>query len=184
MAEILGLPDVQALIELAATAEPGGPGFVPAFVGLGAPYWEADARALFCGITFATSRAQMARAVTDSIPFQVNDVFAAIAAQTPAPLGRLFADGGPSRNTFLMQCVANTLGHPLIQCDAPEASALGAAHLAGLSLGIWPDLDAIAALPREETLLVPAPSDATARIAVWHDAVRRSTLPSLHDTSE
>jgi glycerol kinase len=184
MAEILGLPDVQALIELAATAEPGGPGFVPAFVGLGAPYWEADARALFCGINFGTSRAQMARAVTDSIPFQVNDVFAAIAAQTPAPLGRLFADGGPSRNTFLMQCVANTLGHPLIQCDAPEASALGAAHLAGLSLGIWPDLDAIAALPREETLLVPAPSDAAARKAVWHDAVRRSTLPSLHDTSE
>lgn len=181
MTEILGLPDVQALTDLAATAEPGGPGFVPAFVGLGAPYWEADARALFSGITFGTTRAQMARAVTDSIPFQVNDVFAAITAQTPAPLGRLFADGGPSRNTFLMQCVADTLNHPLIQCDAPEASALGAAYLAGLTLGIWQDLDAIAALPRSETLLPPRPSDAAARIAVWRDAVRRSTLPAKSD---
>lgn len=179
--EILGLQDVQALTELAATAEPGGPGFVPAFVGLGAPYWEADARALFSGITFGTTRAQIARAVTDSIAFQVHDVFAAIVGQTPAPLGRLFADGGPSRNTFLMQCVADTLNHPLIQCDAPEASALGAAYLAGLTLGIWPDPDAIAALRRSETLLAPRASDAATRLAVWRDAVRRSTLPTLHD---
>ena len=87
MAEMLGLPDVQALTELAATAQSGGPGFVPAFVGLGAPYWHSDARALFAGITFGTTRAQMARAVTDSIAFQVHDVFKAMASQSPAPLG-------------------------------------------------------------------------------------------------
>lgn len=176
MVGMLGLPDVQALIDLAATAAPGGPGFVPAFVGLGAPHWEADARALFCGITFNTTRAQMARAVTDSIAFQAHDVFAVMSAQSPAPLGDLFADGGPSRSDFLMQCVADTLNHPINQCDAPEASALGAAYLAGLALGVWPDLAAIAALPRGRNLLVPQAGDRSARLAVWQDAIKRSTL--------
>ena len=184
MVDLLGLPDVQALSDLAATAAPGGPGFVPAFVGLGAPYWAAEARALFSGITFTTSRAQMARAVTDSMAFQVHDVFAVMAAQSPAPLGRLYADGGPSRNTFLMQCVADILDHPLIQCDAPEASALGAAYLAGLSLGIWPDLAAIAALPRSGHLLKPQPSDRADRLRVWHDAISRSTLPLTSSKGE
>ncbi|ESW59307.1 MAG: glycerol kinase, partial [Rhodobacter sp. CACIA14H1] len=176
MAEMLGLPDVQALTDLAASAPAGCPGFVPAFVGLGAPYWHTDARALFCGITFNTTRAQMARSVTDSIAFQVHDVVAAMSAQSPAPLGNLFADGGPSRNDFLMQCVADVLGHPLIQCDAPEASALGAAYLAGLSLGVWPDLDAIAGLPRGRNTLAPGPSDREVRLAIWRDAIKRSTL--------
>lgn len=183
-AEILGLPDVQALTNLAETAEPNGPGFVPAFVGLGAPYWEADAKALFSGIMFSTSRAQMARAVTDSIAFQVHDVFEAMSAQSPAPLGSLYADGGPSQNRFLMQCVADTLNHTIIQCDAPEASALGAAYFAGLTLGVWPDLDAIAALPRSGSPIAPRPSDSATRIMVWQDAVRRSTLPGASTMSE
>ncbi|GGA94472.1 glycerol kinase [Brucella endophytica] len=176
MADMLGLPDVQALTDLAATAEPGGPGFVPAFVGLGAPHWQADARALFSGITFNTNRAQMARAVTDSIAFQIHDVFKAMSAQSPTPLGRLFADGGPSRNAFLMQCVANTLNHTIIQCDAPEASALGAAYLAGLSLGVWPDIATIAALRRPGNPLPPRATDTPARLAVWQDAIYRSTI--------
>jgi glycerol kinase len=177
MTEILGLPDVQALVDLAATAPPNGPGFVPAFVGLGAPYWHADARALFSDITFTTTRAQMARAVTDSLAFQVHDVFQAMSAQSPTPLGRLFVDGGPSKNSFLMQCVADVLNHAVLQCDAPEASALGAAYLAGLSLGIWPDLDAIAALPRQRNALPPRACDAVARLKVWQDAIYRSTVP-------
>lgn len=184
MADMLGLPDVQALTDLAATAAPAGPGFVPAFVGLGAPYWQADARALFSGITFNTTRAQMARAVTDSMAFQVHDVFKAMSAQSPAPLGRLYADGGPSRNIFLMQCVADTLNHTVIQCDAPEASALGAAYLAGLSLGIWPDLAAIAALPRANNPLFPQACDAADRLRVWRDAIYRSTLPFPSTMSE
>ncbi|WP_421869907.1 FGGY family carbohydrate kinase [Pararhizobium sp.] len=184
MAEMLGLPDVQALTELAATAQSGGPGFVPAFVGLGAPYWHSDARALFAGITFGTTRAQMARAVTDSIAFQVHDVFKAMASQSPAPLGRLYADGGPSRNDFLMQCVADTLNHAIIQCDAPEASALGAAYLAGLSLGVWPDLAAIAALPRIGNPIAPRTVDTPERLQVWRDAIYRSTVSSPSSMSE
>lgn len=177
MVDLLGLPDVQALTDLAATAEPEGPGFVPAFVGLGAPHWAADARALFCGITFNTTRAQMARAVTDSMALQAHDVFAAMSAQSPAPLGKLYADGGPSRNTFLMQCVADILNHPVIQCDAPEASALGAAYLAGLTLGVWPDLAAVSALPRPANPIHPRPGDRDTRLRVWRDAIARSTLP-------
>lgn len=149
---------------------------MPAFVGLGAPHWDAEARALFCGITFNTTRAQMARAVTDSMALQVHDVVAVMSAQSPAPLGQLFADGGPSRNTFLMQGVADLLGHPIIQCEAPEASALGAAYLAGLTLGLWPDLAAISALPRRREVLAPRASDATARLTIWRDARARAAL--------
>lgn len=184
MADILGLPDVQALIDLAETAEPQGPGFVPAFVGLGAPHWHADARALFSGITFNTTRAQMARAVTDSIAFQVHDVFKAMAAQSPTPLGRLFVDGGPSKNTFLMQCVADMLAHPVIQCDAAEASALGAAYLAGLTLGLWSDLEAVRALPRKTESLPAKPTDTTSRLATWQDAIFRSTVSATSSMGE
>ncbi len=176
MVEMLGMADVQALTDLAAAAEPGGPGFVPAFVGLGAPHWHANARALFCGITVNTARAQMARAVTDSMAFQVHDVFEVITRQSPAPMGRLFADGGPSQNTFLMQCVSDMLDHPIIQCDAAEASAIGAAYLAGLSLGIWASLDEIAALPRSGRQLNPRPGNTSARLSVWRDAINRSTF--------
>ena len=175
MTNILGLSDVGALIDLAATAEPDGPGFVPAFVGLGAPYWNSDARALFSQINFNTTRAQMARAVTDSIAFQVNDVVSAMQSQSEGVIGDLYVDGGPSQNRFLMQCVADLLGHAVIQCKAPEASALGAAYLAGLSIGMWPDLDAISGLPRETQTIPPEANDGRERQKTWIDAVARST---------
>lgn len=176
MTDVLGLPDVAALIELASTAEPGGPGFVPAFVGLGAPHWNSEARALFSQIGFNTTRAQMARAVTDSIAFQVHDVFAAMQSQNGGTIGALYVDGGPSKNTFLMQCVADLLQHSVIQCEAPEASALGAAYLAGLSLGMWPDLEAIARLPRSNTLIRPQPNISSEKLNTWSDAIARSTF--------
>ena len=175
MAGILGLPNVAALVDLAATAEPGGPGFVPAFVGLGAPYWNSDARALFAQINFSTTRAQMARSVTDSIACQVHDVIAAMRAQSGGKLGALYVDGGPSQNRFLMQCVSNLIEHDVIQCEAPEASALGAAYLAGLSLGLWKDLDAIEALPRSTEVIRPEEIDRTSLLNTWNDALARST---------
>lgn len=175
MAGVLGLPDVAALVDLAATAEPGGPGFVPAFVGLGAPYWNSDARALFSQINFSTTRAQMARSVTDSIAFQVHDVIAAMRAQSGGELGALYVDGGPSQNRFLMQCVSNLVEHAVIQCEAPEASALGAAYLAGLSLGLWSDLAVIAGLPRSKQVITPERVDRAALLNTWNDALARST---------
>ncbi|TCM52717.1 glycerol kinase [Rhizobium sp. PP-F2F-G48] len=184
MTEILGLPDVAALVDLASTAAPGGPGFVPAFVGLGAPYWDSTARALFSQINFNTSRAQMARAVTDSIAFQVHDVVSAMKAQSGGEIGALSVDGGPSQNRFLMQCVADTLRHTVIQCEAPEASALGAAYLAGLSLGIFADLDAISALPRQTTTIAPGADETAERLKTWNDALARSTLDPAAAKSE
>ncbi|WP_028749755.1 FGGY family carbohydrate kinase [Rhizobium mesoamericanum] len=175
MAGILGLPDVAALVDLAATSEPGGPGFVPAFVGLGAPYWNSDARALFSQINFNTTRAQMARSVTDSIALQVHDVIAAMRAQSGGELGALYVDGGPSQNRFLMQCVANLIEHAVIQCEAPEASALGAAYLAGLSLGLWSNLEVIAGLPRNTEVIAPETVARTALLNTWNDALARST---------
>ncbi|MFD1745445.1 FGGY family carbohydrate kinase [Rhizobium helianthi] len=176
MTEILGLPDVAALCELAASAAPGGPGFVPAFVGLGAPYWDTASRALFSQINFSTSRAQMARAVTDSIAFQVHDVIACMQAQSPEPMGRLFVDGGPSQNGFLMQCVATMLDRNIIQRNAPEASALGAAYLAGLSIGLWKSLEEIAALSAGGTVIEPQQEDRETLLTTWRDAVARSTF--------
>lgn len=184
MVDMLGLRDVQALTELAATAAPGGPGFVPAFVGLGAPHWHSDARALFSGITFNTTRAQMARSVTDSMAFQVHDVIKAMSSQSHTAMGRLYVDGGPSQNIFLMQCVADVLERAIIQCNAPEASAIGAAYLAGLSLGVWPDLAAIAALPRSVNTITPRDADATDRLHVWQDAIYRSTVSVPSSKSE
>lgn len=175
MAGILGLPDVAALVDLAETAEPGGPGFVPAFVGLGAPYWNSDARALFSQINFSTTRAQMARAVTDSIAFQVNDVITAMRTQSGGELGALYVDGGPSQNRFLMQCVSNLVAHTVIQCEAPEASALGAAYLAGLSLGLWRDLTVIERLPRTTQFITPMTVDRKDLLNTWNDALHRST---------
>lgn len=175
MTEILGLPDVAALCDLAASAAPGGPGFVPAFVGLGAPYWDTASRALFSQINFSTTRAQMARSVTDSIAFQVHDVVRCMQAQSPEPIGRLFVDGGPSQNRFLMQCVADILTYSLIQRDAPEASALGAAYLAGLSIGIWSSLDDIAALSAGGNVIAPEQTDSELRLTIWRDALARST---------
>ncbi len=175
MADILGLADVAAVVDLAATAEPGGPGFVPAFVGLGAPYWNSDARALFSQINFSTTRAQMARSVTDSIACQVHDVIAAMRAQSGGQLGALYVDGGPSQNRFLMQCVSNLIEHAVIQCQAPEASALGAAYLAGLSLGLWSDLDVIGALPRSTKVILPEEIDRIGLLNTWNDALARST---------
>lgn len=176
MAGILGLPDVASLVDLAATAEPGGPGFVPAFVGLGAPHWNSDARALFSQIDFSTTRAQLARSVTDSIAVQVNDVITAMRTQSGGELGALYVDGGPSRSRFLMQCVSNLVRHAVIQCEAPEASALGAAYLAGLSIGLWRDLDVIATLPRGTQVIEPENIDSTAVLNTWNDALARSTL--------
>jgi glycerol kinase len=176
MAQILGLADVAALIDLAATADPDGPGFVPAFVGLGAPYWDSAARGLFSQINFSTTRAQMARAVTDSIAFQVHDVFAAMKNQFGHPFGALYVDGGPSQNRFLMQCVADVLAHPVVQRELAEVSALGAAYLAGLSLGIWTDVNAITRISRSGNLISPQANHRAEKLATWVDAIERSTF--------
>lgn len=136
-AELLGLPDAAALSSLAETAsDSNGVAFVPALVGLGAPYWRADARGTISGLSLGTKPAHIARAALEAIAFQVADVYAAMEADTGSTLGELRADGGASRNALLMQFQSDILSRPVAAAAAPEVSALGAAALAFSSLGI------------------------------------------------
>nr|WP_245895312.1 FGGY-family carbohydrate kinase [Devosia submarina] len=136
-AELLGLPDAAALSALAETVfDSNGVAFVPALVGLGAPYWRADARGSITGMSLGTKPAHLARAALEAIAFQVADVYRAMEADMDAPLGELRADGGASRNQNIMQFEADILDRPVAAAAAPEVSALGAAALAFSAIGI------------------------------------------------
>jgi glycerol kinase len=175
-ADMLGLDGVEALLAQARSVEDTqGVCLVPALVGLGSPYWNAEARGLISGLSFASRPAHLARAAAEAIAFQVADVFAIMAAR--AGIGRLFVDGAASRNPFLMQLVADYLDQPVTQCRAPEASAIGAAHLAGLATGFWPDIDAVAALADHDEPIAPtmAADRRAAGLAAWRIAIARAT---------
>lgn len=136
-AELLGLADAAALSALAETVDDSnGVAFVPALVGLGSPYWRADARGTITGLSLGTKPAHLARAALEAIAFQVADVYSAMEADMGAPLGELRSDGGASRNPLLMQFQSDILGRPVASAAAPEVSALGAAALAFSSLGV------------------------------------------------
>ncbi len=177
-AELLGLEDIDALLTRAeSVADANGVTLVPAHVGLGSPHWNADARGLISGLSFGATPAHVCRAAAESLAFQVHDVFA-IMSEAAAGIGRLFVDGGPSRNRFLMQLVADYLGHPVTPCRNSEASALGAAHLAGLSTGFWPDLETVAGLSRHDGEIAPSmPADTRdAGLSAWRKAIARAIL--------
>ncbi|MDU8943625.1 FGGY family carbohydrate kinase [Ovoidimarina sediminis] len=178
-AELLGLDSVDALIDLAQTVDTTeGVSLVPAHVGLGSPHWNSEARGLVAGLSFASGPAHVARAAAESMALQVNDVFA-IMAEAAGTIGRLSVDGGASRNPFLMQMVADFLDHPVTPCRNSEASALGAAHLAGLATGVWDGLDALARLVSHDAPLEPRmPAEARRRkLAEWRSAVARALPP-------
>jgi len=182
-AELLGLADVDALLDLAQTVDDaGGVSLVPAHVGLGSPHWDSQARGLLAGLSFKSTPAHIARAAADSLAHQVTDIFDIMAreikAREGADIGRLFVDGGPSANPFLMQLVADYLTKPVTPCRNAEASALGAAHLAGLATGVWPDLDALAALAAHGDPYAPMISPETQQTArtTWREAIARTIL--------
>lgn len=176
-ANLIGLDgDVDALVKLAESVpDTGGVALVPALVGLGAPHWAPSARGLVCGLNFTTERKHLARAAVESIAHQVADVVAAITRQSPVPLARVFVDGGASRSEFIMGLVADLIGQPVLQRDAPDVSALGAAYLAGLTVGVWDSLETIAALPRTTRQIAPTiTAEARAqKIALWSEALLR-----------
>jgi glycerol kinase len=142
----LGLLDSVAASEaLARSVESsGGVVFVPALAGLGSPWWEPDARGLICGLTRGTTRAHLARAALEAIALQVADVVAAV----PGGVAVLRADGGAAANSFLMQLQADLLGCVVEVSADVEATALGAAALAGLAIGTWSGVDELAPLLR------------------------------------
>ena len=133
----------------------GGVWFVPAFVGLGAPYWDPDARGMLIGLTRGTNRAHIARAALEAIAFQSAEVLTAMAKDATRPVRELRVDGGAARNDLLMQMQADIAGVPVIRPAQTETTALGAAFLAGLASGFWQSTDEIASLWRAERVFEP-----------------------------
>jgi len=137
----LGLVQRAAETEPAARSVPdtGGVYLVPAFVGLGAPYWDARARGALVGITRGTRREHVIRAALESIAYQSRDVVECLRADSGMPLEGLRVDGGACQNDLLMQLQADLLGVPVERPPMLEVTALGAAALAGLAVGFWSD---------------------------------------------
>ena len=151
--------------------------FVPAFNGLGAPYWDGSACGILCGITRGARREHVVRAVLEGIAYRVNDVLRAMEAASGVRLTSLAVDGGASANNFLMRFQSDISGCRVIRPSVTEVTSLGAAYLAGLSCGFWreEELRGAAAAERE---FVPAMSaeERQKHLKGWQLAVRRSRL--------
>ncbi len=149
---------------------------VPAFVGLGAPYWDQYARGTIVGLTRGSGRAQIVRATLESIAYQTRDVVAAMTADSGLALDTLRVDGGAVVNDFLMQFQADILGVPVQRPAVTETTALGAAYLAGLATGFWPSLDEIAGQWQLERTFEPAMSadERESLYSGWQRAVERA----------
>ena len=158
--------------ELAGQVEAGEGGvFVPALAGLGAPYWDPAARGAFLGLTLGSTPAHLARAVLEGIAFEVADLVAAI-GDSGVGLVELRADGGASANDALLQFQADILGLPVARAAEPESTALGAACLAGLAVGLWRDAAEVHALLRPAESFAPDPAcDRAALLERWRRAV-------------
>jgi glycerol kinase len=159
-----------------SVSDTGGVYVVPAFVGLGAPYWDASARGVIVGLTRGTGRAHLVRAALESIAYQVRDVVEAMTADAGAPPVELRVDGGAAENSFLMQFQADQLGLPVVRPVILETTALGAAFLAGLATGVWHSQEEIARLWQEERRFLPAmpPAQRERLYRGWHRAVERA----------
>jgi len=179
VAQLVGAGSAASAAEMAASvADAGGVFLVPAFAGLGAPYWDDEARGLVSGLTRGTSAAQLARAAIESIAYQVRDVFDAMQGDAARLMNELLADGGATRNDALMQFQADILGRPVERHRSTDLSACGAAWLAGLAAGIWASPDDLEQLPRTTDRFEPRmrASERDARYAGWTDAVARARL--------
>jgi glycerol kinase len=166
--------DVEALAN--SVADSGGVYLVPAFVGLGAPYWDANARAAILGLTRGSTRAHIARATIEAIAFQSAELGHAMRNDAAIDLTELRVDGGAAVNNLLMQFQADLLGIPVVRPAVTETTALGAAFLAGLAVGYWRDQAEIAALwSREHTFTsMISRAEADEKMRGWRRAVERS----------
>ena len=149
---------------------------VPAFSGLGAPWWDPGARGMITGLTAASNRATLVRAACESMAYQTFDVLRAMEADAHHRLGSLSVDGAASRNGFIMQFQADLLGIPVVQTKAVETTALGAAYLAGLAVGYWEDRDELMQNHAVGERFEPAdePERVAHCLSGWHDAVART----------
>jgi glycerol kinase len=163
--------------KLAASVLDSGDAYlVPAFTGLGAPYWDADARGALVGITRGTTKAHIARAALESIAFQSAELLEAMQKDSRQPLAELRVDGGAAANDLLMQFQADLLGVPVVRPRVLETTALGAAYLAGLTVDLWKSREELASHWKAEKRFEPqmATSERETRMARWREAVTRA----------
>jgi glycerol kinase len=177
---ITAAPETAALAAAAAPAEQVY--LVPAFVGLGAPYWDADARGALYGLTRNTGRAELARAALESVGYQTRDLIEAMRADWPEAGGArtvLRVDGGMTTSEWVMQFLADILAAPVDRPVVMETTALGAAYLAGRAGGIYPDFDGFADMWALDRRFMPRMDSRTRerKYAGWRDAVRRTLTP-------
>jgi glycerol kinase len=166
--------EVEALA--ASVPDSGGVVLVPAFSGLGAPYWDQYARGALLGMTRGTKRAHIARAALEGVALQARDVLEAMQSDSGLPIAELRVDGGASANNLLMQMQADVLGVKVIRPQNLEATAMGAAYLAGLAVGYWPDRDAIARQWQVGQTFVPhsTEQERAQKLERWHQALARA----------
>lgn len=171
----LGIISLSGEIEALARGVPdnGGVLFVPAFVGLGAPYWDSEARGLLIGLTRGTQRGHIARAALESMAWQTRDVLEAMQQDSGVPLQSLKVDGGATVNDLLLQTQADVLGVPVQRPVVQETTALGAAYLAGLAVGFWSSTEDIASNWVLDRSFLPQ-GERSADYARWRKAVERS----------
>ena len=159
--------------ELAESANPGDTTYlVPAFTGLGAPYWDSKAKAIICGITRTTGKAEMARAALDCIVYQISDVVNVMAEDSGILVEELRVDGGPTKNGYLMQFQSDILNIPVQVPDAEELSAMGPAYVAGIAMGFYDQEKLFAGLNR--TRFAPAMADDVRqqKYAGWKESIQ------------
>jgi glycerol kinase len=159
-----------------SVADTGGVYLIPAFVGMGAPYWDSHARGLISGMTRATSAAHIVRATLESIAYQTRDLIDAMEADSGAKLEQLRVDGGAAKNNFMMQFQADILDCPIVRPVDVETTALGAAYLAGLATKFWSGQEEVESFWRAERRFEPAMS-ASARASLfdgWKNSVARA----------
>ncbi len=171
----LGIIRHSSEVEALAGSVPdsGGVVMVPAFAGLGAPRWDQNARGALLGMTRGTTKAHIARAALEGIALQVVDVLEAMQADSGLPLKELRVDGGASANNMLMQLQADLLGVRVVRPRNTEATAMGAAYLAGLSVGYWKSTEAIAQQWQAERVFEPRMKDG------WRSAIREQWIQAL-----
>jgi len=171
---IQSAPEIEALA--ASVEDSGGVVLVPAFAGLGAPHWRPDARGVITGLTRGTTKAHLARAALEGIALQNYDILKAMQDDSGVTLASLKVDGGAAANDLLMQFQADVLGVGISRPKILETTALGAAFLAGLAVGIWTSKDQVAEVWKQDRAFTPT-SDRTAvdaHLERWDDAVRRA----------
>lgn len=162
------------LDELAWTVESaGGVALVPAFDGLGAPWWDPAAKAVMTGMNLGTSVAHLARAAMDSIVFQIEDALTAADQEVGSRITSVYADGGPTRNDRLMQLQANVSRRTIVRSGIAELSASGVAQMAGFAVGLFDETAPPQAFGAHDSF-IPQSDGLTADVQAWHDALARS----------